>query len=285
MKLFIISLFMILMTACQSTKNNTNSASDDIPEDHIKSKEIVVLKVNAQEVECDGAHGKQRCLEIKELGIDKEWQLEYDGIKGFEFKPGFVYNLQVQKIELKDPPQDASSIVYKLIKVIKKEQPISDKMMSNYDTLTVTKIENGKDGYTATLKDDKDGLYVCTISIPNLEDNYVRLNIGDKVKIAGDYAESDPIRIFAKKLKVIESVTIKNLPLLTVTKVIPGKDGETLHLVDKDKKAYNMVVSIPNLGDNYIHLKVDDQVKVEGDYIDSFPTQILAKKIHKLNNE
>ena len=155
----------------------------------------------------------------------------------------------------------------------------------DYPTLTVTKIFKGKDGYTATLKDDKNGLYECTISIPNLGKNYVRLALGDQVKIAGEYAESYPVQIFAEKIKIIKRGTLNHLPELTVTKVIGEKDGETIHLVDQEKKAYNMIVSIPNLGDDYVTLKVGDKLKVEGEYIDSFPTQIFAKKIHKLNND
>ncbi|MCL7752141.1 hypothetical protein [Polaribacter sp. Z022] len=155
-------------------------------------------------------------------------------------------------------------------------------MLSDYATLTVIDIYKGKDGYTATLKDVAGSLYFCTISIPNLEENYVRLYVGDKVKITGKYTENKPVQIFAKKIKVIERATFKKLPELTVTKVIGEKDGETIHLRDKDNKAYNMIVSIPNLGDNYISLKVGDRIKVEGDYIDSFPTQILTKKIYKL---
>lgn len=158
----------------------------------------------------------------------------------------------------------------------------TNNMMSDYATLTVTDIYQGKDGYTATLKNDAGSLFRCTISIPNLGDEYVRLNIGDKVKISGDYAESDPVQIFAKKIKIVEKAEQKDLLELTVTKVIGEKDGETIHLRDKENKAYKMIVSIPNLGDNYISLKVGDRVKVEGEYIDSFPTQILAKKIYKL---
>ena len=266
-----------------TTQTDVNTTS--VEEGNIKSKEIVVLKVNAEEVECHGAHGKQNCLQIKELGKDREWQNQYEGVEGFDFKPGFVYNLQVEKIVLKNPPQDVGDTFYKLLKVIKKEKPITDAELSDYATLIVTKIENGRDGYTSTLKNEKGGLYTCTISIPNLEDNYVRLEIGDKVKIAGDYAESDPVQIFAKKIKIIERAALKHLPLLTVTKVIGEKDGETIHLTDNDKKAYNMIVSIPNLGEDYVSLKVGDKIKVEGEYIDSFPTQVYAKKIHKLNDE
>ena len=154
---------------------------------------------------------------------------------------------------------------------------------SNLPILTVTSIENGKDGYMATLKDDKNGLYTCTISIPNLADNYVRLNIGDKVKINGEYAESYPVQIFAKKIHVIKKATSEKLPELTVIKVIGEKDGETIHLIDLKKRAYNMIVSIPNLGNDYIHLKEGDKVIVDGEYIDSFPTQIFPKKIRKIN--
>lgn len=163
-------------------------------------KQIVVLKVNSDKVACDGIHGKQDCLQIKELGVHRKWQNQFENIEGFEYQPGFVYNLQVEKFRLKNPPQDASSIHYKLLKVVKKEKPITDEMMSSYATLTVTKIENGKDGYTATLKNDKGDLFVSTISIPNLEDNYVSLKVGDKVKIAGDYAEGNPVQIYAKRI-------------------------------------------------------------------------------------
>lgn len=37
--------------------------------------------------------------------------------------------------------------------------------------------------------------FTTIISIPNLGDNYVELAVGDRVKIAGDYAESDPVQI------------------------------------------------------------------------------------------
>jgi len=203
------NLFLILLvsiTACTSVKNNKEIAvTDKTTNANIKNKKIIILKVNAQKVDCYGAHGKQKCLQVKELGIDKDWQNQYEGIEGFNFKSGFVYNLQVEKIELKETPQDASSITYRLLKIIKKEKPVTDAQISNYATLTVIKIENGKDGYTATLKNGTDNLFKCTISIPNLEDNYVRLKIGDKVKIAGEYAESDPVQIFAKRILKLDN--------------------------------------------------------------------------------
>lgn len=203
----ILLMLLLVSTACNSVKNDKNDSQmppNDWSKENIKSRQIVVLKVNAEEVTCYGAHGEQNCLQIKELGKDQEWQNQYEGIGGFDFKPGFVYNLQVEKLELKEAPQDVGNIVYQLVKVLKKEKPITDEMMSDYATLTVVKIDTGRDGYTASLKNEAGSLFTCTISIPNLEDNYIRLDVGDKVKIAGEYAESDPVQIFAKRILKIE---------------------------------------------------------------------------------
>ncbi|CAL2104554.1 protein of unknown function [Tenacibaculum sp. 190130A14a] len=191
---------MIVLAACNTAQNKKDASQPSQDNLNIENKEVIVLKVNAQEVDCYGAHGKQKCLQIKELGVDSTWKNQYEGIEGFNYSSGFVYNLQVEKIALKEAPQDASSIFYKLIEVLKKEKPITDEELAKFPILEVTEIRNGKDGYTAILKDDKEGLYTCTISIPNLEDNYVQLKVGDKVRIAGEYAESYPVQIFAKRI-------------------------------------------------------------------------------------
>lgn len=281
-KLFM--LLLIAFIACNSVKTkkeNNHFITNEMSKDNIKSKTTVVLKVNAKEVDCYGAHGKQKCLQIKELGVDKEWQNQYEGIEEFTFVSGFVYNLQVEKIVLKNPPQDVGDTFYKLIKVVKKERSITDKELLSYETLIVTKVKDGRDGFTATLKDNKGGLYTSTISIPNLDDNYVRLIVGNKVKIAGEYAESYPVQIFAKKIKVLEK-EISDYATLTVTKIENGKDGYTATLKNDKGNVFVCTISIPNLGDKYVRLKTGDKVKISGDYIDSFPTRIFAKQILKI---
>lgn len=54
------------------------------------------------------------------IGTDK-WNYFYDEIEGFDYHPGFVYDIQVRKKKVKNPPQDASSIKYTLVKVISQE--------------------------------------------------------------------------------------------------------------------------------------------------------------------
>lgn len=58
--------------------------------------------------------------EGNEIG-DDDWSYFYDEIEGFDYTPGFVYDLQVRKKKVKNPPQDASSTKYILVKVISKD--------------------------------------------------------------------------------------------------------------------------------------------------------------------
>ncbi len=52
----------------------------------------------------------------------------------------------------------------------------------------ITKIENGKDGYMATLQDDKNKTYIATISIVNLQKSggtYKKHDVGDTITVNG----------------------------------------------------------------------------------------------------
>ncbi|GEP91860.1 hypothetical protein [Chitinophaga terrae (ex Kim and Jung 2007)] len=52
----------------------------------------------------------------------------------------------------------------------------------------ITAIENGKDGYTATIKEASGKEYLATISIVNLQKHggqYKRYNVGDKISVKG----------------------------------------------------------------------------------------------------
>lgn len=53
-------------------------------------------------------------------------------------------------------------------------------------TGTVTEITNGKDGYMATIKADDDKEYTALMSILNLQKDFTRFTVGERVKVAGD---------------------------------------------------------------------------------------------------
>ena len=80
--------------------------------------EQVKMVVGPEKVDCVG-EGPMTCLQVKFDG-DSEWMLFYDNIAGFEFEPGFEYELLVTKTEVEDPPAGASSIQYALVEVVGK---------------------------------------------------------------------------------------------------------------------------------------------------------------------
>lgn len=68
--------------------------------------------------------------------------------------------------------------------------------------LTVTKIQNEKDGQTLFLEDEKGGRFITIISPAN--GNFVELKLGDKVSlVAEEIMESDPAQIISKDIKVL----------------------------------------------------------------------------------
>ncbi|MFH6997510.1 hypothetical protein ACHRVZ_06235 [Flavobacterium sp. FlaQc-57] len=71
----------------------------------------------------------------------------------------------------------------------------------------VESIENGKDGYTAKIKTDKNEVYFATISIVNVggPENYKKLKEGDEVSLKGEIWKTDT----EKHIKVKEIVSVK----------------------------------------------------------------------------
>lgn len=83
------------------------------------------MRVNYYLQNCIGEMDGQ-CLLIQEgdqIGGD-QWVLfyYYNSIEGFDYESGYVYDLIIEKKSIKNPPQDASGISYKLIKIVSKTE-------------------------------------------------------------------------------------------------------------------------------------------------------------------
>lgn len=81
------------------------------------------MRVNYYTQVCQGLY-EGNCLLVQldaQIGTD-EWELFYyeNGIQGFEYEAGYVYDLKVEVIHIPNPPQDGSSLEYKLIEVLSK---------------------------------------------------------------------------------------------------------------------------------------------------------------------
>lgn len=74
--------------------------------------------------DCIGAFEQDCFLEYNEES--QRWFFFYDGIKGFDFEPGFIYRLKVSLHEYAVEYQDAGKYEYRLIEVLNKEEASVD---------------------------------------------------------------------------------------------------------------------------------------------------------------
>ncbi|WP_421255429.1 DUF4377 domain-containing protein [Aeromonas sp. 600282] len=93
----------LLLTACQSTPAPSQGET---------------LYINSQLVDCVGV-GPMQCMQVRS-DEQQPWTLFYQNIEGFQFEPGYRYQLTVSKEQLTDVPADAPSVRYQLIKVVNK---------------------------------------------------------------------------------------------------------------------------------------------------------------------
>lgn len=91
----------LLLSACQSTLATET------------------LYVQDKLADCIGV-APMKCMQVRGQP-GESWSLFYQQIEGFTFEPGFRYQLEVTKEQLTDVPADASSLRYRLIKVVSKE--------------------------------------------------------------------------------------------------------------------------------------------------------------------
>ncbi len=96
--------YFILFLSLACTSNSDLQSKTLIIADHV--------------TDCVGV-GPQSCMLVKESPED-EWTYFYDQIEGFDYVPGYTYELIVTEIKVKNPAADASSLRYQLKKLISK---------------------------------------------------------------------------------------------------------------------------------------------------------------------
>ncbi|MBB6459148.1 META domain-containing protein [Flammeovirga kamogawensis] len=78
------------------------------------------MVIGAQQVDCTGV-GPQKCYQVKE-GDATEWSNFYGAIEGFDYNEGTEYVVEVAVSNVENPPADASSLKYKLVKILKETE-------------------------------------------------------------------------------------------------------------------------------------------------------------------
>ena len=80
------------------------------------------IYVGPRQVDCVGV-APQKCLLVKEKPGD-DWTMYYDQIQGFDYEPGYEYELRIVEEEVENPPADASSIRWTLVEVVSKTRSL-----------------------------------------------------------------------------------------------------------------------------------------------------------------
>jgi len=110
-----ICLFTI-MTGCSASGSESSSKNPSETDDNGIEK---TLFVGPEKVDCVGV-APQKCYKVRE-DPSEEWRFFYSEIAGFEFEPGYEYELLVREVKVENPPADGSSLRWELIKVVSKE--------------------------------------------------------------------------------------------------------------------------------------------------------------------
>ena len=77
------------------------------------------LFVGPERVDCVGV-APQKCYKVRE-DPSEDWRFFYSEIAGFDYEPGYQYELLVREEKVENPPADGSSLRWELIEVVSKE--------------------------------------------------------------------------------------------------------------------------------------------------------------------
>ena len=83
-----------------------------------------ILIISPYKTTCIDAFEQACHLEFNEGS--RQWKFFYDGIRGFDFEPGFIWTLKVSLHEYSGDIQDVEKYEYRLIEVLSKEEASVD---------------------------------------------------------------------------------------------------------------------------------------------------------------
>jgi hypothetical protein len=83
-----------------------------------------ILIIGPYKTTCVGAFEQECYLEFNEES--QRWHFFYDGIRGFDFEPGFIWTLKVSLHEYSGDIQDVGKYEYRLIEVLDKKEASVD---------------------------------------------------------------------------------------------------------------------------------------------------------------
>jgi len=191
--LLLLTVISLLILGCRTSRN---------------TKTMIVA---SKQGNCQGVV-EQACYLVKNKE-NQSWEFFYDEIKGFSYEEGYEYKIKVEIKKVKNPPQDASNMQYKLLKIISKEAN-SKKGMSLYNTWILSRFSyesnlnnsiNKKSYITLTQGSDRfNGNGGCNRLFGNIIVNKDKITFK---KIAATKMSCDNLNQEMKFINALEKVT------------------------------------------------------------------------------
>lgn len=93
------------------------------------ASEVFRMTVKENKASCVGVAPMQ-CFLVK-YKASKDWELFYEGIRGFKYQDGYRYTIDVIRTKRKNAPADASLYIYTLKRIIKKQKISGTQVLKN----------------------------------------------------------------------------------------------------------------------------------------------------------
>lgn len=182
--LYFSAFIALLLVACNAVDGHVTSKKTP----PVSTTSLETLSIAPYKQKCTGLV-EQKCLVVN-------GDLFYETIKGFRFEAGYHYTIQINKQQICNPnipndcPQDVGIYRYKLVRVLSKEKVTQ----SQPPVLEVIHTSHQNEMVHAVLVDiDNPRFNRLTASINPKQ--YGVIQQGDRLKIMGIYAESQPVQI------------------------------------------------------------------------------------------
>ncbi|HNF49270.1 MAG TPA: DUF4377 domain-containing protein [Chitinophagales bacterium] len=191
---FIACLYML--TACSSTKKLPTQ----------------IIYIGEHTLPCNAGVMQKQCMQIKWTADQKDWQLFYDQIEGFNYEEGYEYELLISKEKIVNPPADASDTKYTLVKEISKKK-VAGNDVSLFTTWKLESFDEPgalmpvMDGMGITFT-QKDNAFNGNASCNNIMGNYTLS--GNNLKfgtIASTRKMCEHMELESKMIKTLEKTT------------------------------------------------------------------------------
>ena len=110
-----VAVTAILAVACGATRE-VAAPTGTLPAE--SGSTVKTLQVAPSRVACTGV-APQMCLQVRE-SADAAWTLLYEEIAGFDYVPGYLYEIRIKEEAVANPPADGSSIRRTLVAILSK---------------------------------------------------------------------------------------------------------------------------------------------------------------------